>query len=174
MAVFVVKYHQMPILKGVTVPMEQNDKRPPEQDGKRPKSKLPLLLLSVVVILVISMIASMVSDSQYTKTTFSDFMDEVEKNNIAEVEVHHDRILYMTKDEAAKPANDQKACFTGLPSGDVLRLVEDLDAKGITVNYTILEDNSGIVMVLYYLVSIGLLFVFMNFITKRPSSGRHR
>ena len=50
--------------------MEQNDKRPPEQDGKRPKSKLPLLLLSVVVILVISMIASMVSDSQYTKTTF--------------------------------------------------------------------------------------------------------
>ncbi len=151
--------------------MEQNDKRPPEQDGKRPKSKLPLLLLSVVVILVISMIASMVSDSQYTKTTFSDFMNEVEKNNIQEVEIHHDRILYMTKDEAAKPANEQKACFTGLPSGDVLRLVEDLDAKGITVSYTILEDNSGIVMVLYYLVSIGLLFVFMNFITKRMSSG---
>ncbi len=151
--------------------MEQNNNRPPEQDGKRPKSKLPLLLLSVVVILVISMIASMVSDSQYTKTTFSDFMDDVEKNNIAEVEIHHDRILYMTKDEAAKPANDQKACFTGLPSGDVLRLVETLDAKGITVSYTILEDNSGIVMVLYYLVSIGLLFVFMNFLTKRMSSG---
>ena len=151
--------------------MEQNNNRPPEQDGKRPKSKLPLLLLSVVVILVISMIASMVSDSQYTKTTFSDFMDDVEKNNIAEVEIHHDRILYMTKDEAAKPANEQKACFTGLPSGDVLRLVEALDAKGITVSYTILEDNSGIVMVLYYLVSIGLLFVFMNFLTKRMSSG---
>jgi cell division protease FtsH len=151
--------------------MEQNNNRPPEQDGKRPKSKLPLLLLSVVVILVISMIASMVSDSQYTKTTFSDFMDDVEKNNIAEVEIHHDRILYMTKDETAKPANEQKACFTGLPSGDVLRLVETLDAKGITVSYTILEDNSGIVMVLYYLVSIGLLFVFMNFLTKRMSSG---
>ncbi len=151
--------------------MEQNNNRPPEQDGKRPKSKLPLLLLSVVVILVISMIASMVSDSQYTKTTFSDFMDDVEKNNIAEVEIHHDRILYMTKDEAAKPANEQKACFTGLPAGDVLRLVETLDAKGITVSYTILEDNSGIVMVLYYLVSIGLLFVFMNFLTKRMSSG---
>ena len=151
--------------------MEQNNNRPPEQDGKRPKSKLPLLLLSVVVILVISMIASMVSDSQYTKTTFSDFMDDVEKNNIAEVEIHHDRILYMTKDEAAKPANEQKACFTGLPSGDVLRLVETLDTKGITVSYTILEDNSGIVMVLYYLVSIGLLFVFMNFLTKRMSSG---
>jgi len=153
--------------------MEQNNNnnRPPEQDGKRPKSKLPLLLLSVVVILVISMIASMVSDSQYTKTTFSDFMDEVEKNNISEVEIHHDRILYMTKEEAAKPGNEQKACFTGLPSGDVLRLVETLDAKGITVSYTILEDNSGIVMVLYYLVSIGLLFVFMNFLTKRMSSG---
>ncbi len=151
--------------------MEQNNNRTPEQDGKRPKSKLPLLLLSVVVILVISMIWSTVSDSKYIKTTFSDFMDEVENDNIDEVMIHHDRILYMTKEEAAKPEKQQKASYTGLPSGDVLRLVETLDAKGIKVSYKILEDNSGIVMVLYYVVSIGLLFVFMNFLTKRMSSG---
>ena len=31
--------------------MDQNNERKPDQNGKPPKSKLPLLLLSVVVIL---------------------------------------------------------------------------------------------------------------------------
>ena len=39
--------------------MEQNNNRPPEQDGKRPKSKLSILLFSVMVILGISLIAGM-------------------------------------------------------------------------------------------------------------------
>ena len=58
--------------------MEQNNNRPPEQNGKRPKSKLSILLFSVIVILGISMIAGMVSDSQYTKVSFSAFMEAVE------------------------------------------------------------------------------------------------
>ena len=57
--------------------MDQNNNRPPEQDDKRPKSKLSLLLLSVMVILGISFIFSMVSDGQYTRTTFSEFMEAV-------------------------------------------------------------------------------------------------
>ena len=151
--------------------MEQNNNRPPEQDGKRPKSKLSLLLLSVVVILGISMIFGMISDGQYTKTTFSEFMDAVEANNIAEVELHYDRVYYLTKTEAAKPAREQKAAFTGLPNGNMLALAQELDAKGIKVTYQILEDNSTIVMVLGYAVSIGLMFFLMNGLTKRMGSG---
>ena len=147
--------------------MEQNNNRPPEQEGKRPKSKLALRLFSVVVILAISMIASMVSDSQYTKVSFSQFMEAVDKGEIAEVEMHYDRIYYLTKAEAQKPAREQKACFTGLPDGDMLPLAQELDAKGIAVTYQILEDNSTIVMILGYAVSIGLMFFLMNGLTKR-------
>ena len=151
--------------------MDQNNNRPPEQDDKRPKSKLSLLLLSVMVILGISFIFSMVSDGQYTKTTFSEFMEAVEKDEIAEVELHYDRVYYLTKTEAAKPAREQKACFTGLPDGDMLTLAQELDAKGISVTYQILEDNSTIVMILGYAVSIGLMFFLMNSLTKRMGSG---
>ena len=151
--------------------MEQKNNRPPEQDGKRPKSKLSILLFSVVIILGISLIAGMVSDSQYTKVSFSQFMEAVEKNEIAEVQMHYDRIYYLTKAEAAKPAREQKACFTGLPNGNMLDLAQELDAKGIAVTYEILEDNSTIVMILGYAVSIGLMFFLMNGLTKRMGGG---
>ena len=151
--------------------MEQNNKRPSEQDGKRPKSKLSLLLFSVLVIFGISLIANMLSDSQYKKTTFSEFMESVNNGEISEVELHYDRIYYLTKEEAAKPEKERKAYFTGLPSGDVLSLAKELDAKGIPVTYQILEDNSTIIMILGYAVSIGLMFFLMNGLTKRMGGG---
>ncbi|MBQ3000657.1 MAG: ATP-dependent zinc metalloprotease FtsH [Oscillospiraceae bacterium] len=151
--------------------MDQNNERKPEQNGKPPRSKLPLLLLSAVVILGISLIAGMISDGQYTKTTFSEFMADVNAGNITEVELHYDRIYYMTREEAAKPAQQQKASFTGLPSGNILELAETLNEKGIKVNQVIVEDNSTIVMILGYAVSIGLMFFLMSSLTKRMGGG---
>ncbi len=151
--------------------MEENNNRPPEQNGKRPKSKFSLLLLSVLIILGISAIYSMISGSQYDKVTFSQFTEAVDKGEIAEVEMHYDRIYFMTKAEAAKPTREQRACFTGLPNGDMLALARELDSKGIKVTYQILEDNSTIVMILGYAVSIGLMFFLMNSLTKRMGGG---
>ncbi|MBE6943738.1 MAG: ATP-dependent zinc metalloprotease FtsH [Ruminococcaceae bacterium] len=151
--------------------MEQNNNRKPEQNGKPPKSKLSLLLLSVVVILFIGMLYGMISDGQYTKTTFSQFMNDVENGKIDEVELHYDRIYYMTKEEAAKPEREQKACFTGLPNGNVLELAQTLNEKGIKVNQVIVEDNSTIMMILLYAVGIGAMFFLMNGITRRMNGG---
>ena len=151
--------------------MEQNHDRKPDQNGKQPKSKLSILLLSVAVILLIGMIYGMISDGQFTKTTFSEFMNDVEAGKIDEVELHYDRIYYMTKEEAAKPEREQKACFTGLPSGNVLELAETLNAKGIKVNQVIVEDNSTILMILMYAVGIGAMFFLMSGLTKRMSGG---
>ncbi|MBE6925812.1 MAG: ATP-dependent zinc metalloprotease FtsH [Ruminococcaceae bacterium] len=151
--------------------MDQNNERKPDQNGKPPKSKLPLLLFSVVVILIIGMIYGMISDGQYTKTTFSEFMNDVEAGKIDEVELHYDRIYYMTKEEAAKPEREQKACFTGLPNGNVLALAETLNAKGIKVNQVIVEDNSTILMILLYVAGIGLMFFLMNGLTRKMGNG---
>ena len=151
--------------------MEENNNRKPDQNGKPPKSKLHLLFLSVLVILAIGMLYGMISDGQYTKTTFSQFMNDVEAGNIDEVELHYDRIYYMTKEEAAKPEREQKACFTGLPNGNVLELAESLNAKGIKVNQIIVEDNSTILMILMYAAGIGVMFFLMSGLTKRMSGG---
>ena len=153
--------------------MDNNQNQPPKKpDGKKPKLNIWFaLLIAVAIVLLISVVYNAVRNSQYTQTTFTDFMTQVNAGNIAEVEIHQDRVIYLTKEEAEKPAAQQKACFTGLPYGDVLALARELDGMGITVNEHIVEDNSTIMMILYYIIMIGVIFFFMTFLTKRMGSG---
>ncbi|MBE6986367.1 MAG: ATP-dependent zinc metalloprotease FtsH [Ruminococcaceae bacterium] len=112
----------------------------------------------------------MVLGSQYTQTTFSDFLTAMENGELDEVEIQYDRIYYLTKEEAAKPASQQKACYTGLPSGgDSAALAEKLHGMGVKVNNPIVEDNSGIIMILYYVFMFAIIFFMMRMITKRMS-----
>ena len=46
----------------------------------------------------------------------------MEAEQLAEVEIQYDRILYMTKEEAEKEPSRQRARSTGLPNGDILSL----------------------------------------------------
>jgi len=139
-------------------------------DQPKPKSRaLATLLVALAIVLLVSSVYNSVKQSKYTQTTFSDFMAAMESGQLAEVELHADRVIYMTREEAAKDPRVQKACFTGLPFGDVLSLARELEAMGITVDEKIVEDNSGIMMVLSYAVMIGIMFFVMNSITKRMS-----
>ena len=141
-------------------------------DEKKPKNNLLLtLIITSAIFLLISGIYSAISDSQYTETKFSEFVADWEAGNLDEVELRYDRIIYMTREEAAKEANQQKACFTGLPSGDILTLARELEASGVTVNYPITEDNSMIFMILYNVVMFGAIFALMSLVMKRMGDG---
>ena len=143
-----------------------NGKKP---EGDRPKgSYFTPLMIALILVLLFSWIMNTVEKSQYTETTLSDFFEAKNAGQLAEVELRYDRILYMTKEEAAKDPARQKACYTGLPSGgDMLALAEELDAAGVKVNNQIVEDNSMIMMILSYAIMIGGMFLLMNLLTKR-------
>ncbi len=154
--------------------MEPNPKQNPGQnkpdgDNKKPKGNLWIaLIVTVAIILVFSWLYTTVSNSQYTKTNFSEFLAAKESGNLQEVEIRSDRILYLTKEEAAKPAAEQKACYTGLPTGgDRIALAQELHAQGVTVNNPIVEDNSWIIMILYYVIMFAVIFGLMTTLTKR-------
>jgi len=135
------------------------NKSPKKPDGKKPKLNIWFALLAAIaIVLVISVVFNAVRNSQYHQTTFSEFMEQAEAGNIAEVELHQDRVIYMTKEEAAKPARQQRACFTGMPYGDILGLARELNDMGISVDEHIVEDNSTIMMILSYAIMIGGLF----------------
>ena len=153
--------------------MDENKNQPPKKpENKRPKGSIWMaIMVTVVLVLIISTVYNAVRNSQYTQTTFTQFMEAFQADQLAEVELHYDRVLYMTKEEAAKPAAQQKACYTGLPNGDILGLAETLNAKGTSVNVHIVEDNSGIMMVLYYIVMSGLIFGGMMLLSKRMGGG---
>ena len=143
-----------------------NGKKP---EGDRPRNNyFTPLMIALVLVLLFSWIMNTVEKSQYTETTLSDFFEAKNAGQLAEVELRYDRILYMTKEEAAKEASRQKACYTGLPSGgDMMAMAEELDAAGVKVNNKIVEDNSMIMMILSYAIMIGGMFLLMNLLTKR-------
>ena len=159
--------------------MDLNRKDPPnnrdndhDSHGKRPRGNILLaLVITVVVVILITAIYNAISSSRYTETRYNDFLTAMESGQLAEVELHADRIIYMTKEETAKPSAEQKACYTGLPSGgNTMELAEELSAQGVKVKKVIVEDNSGIMMILYYALMIGAIFLLMNTLTKRMSA----
>ena len=144
------------------------------KNSKNPMDNMPkgniwtALIITLALVLLISWIYGSVSGSQYTETSVSDFLDAMEANQLAEVEFRYDRIVYLTKEEAAKDPTRQKACYTGLPSGgDTLELSQQLNDMGVKVTREITEDNSLIMMILSYCITFAILFVFMRMITKR-------
>ena len=153
--------------------MDSNNNQPPKKpDGKQPKGNIwMLLLVTVAIVLVISSVYNAVKNGQYTQTTFSEFMEDAKNDNLAEVELRYDRVLYMTKEEAAKPAREQKACFTGLPSGDILALAKELNELGTSVDVKIVEDTSFITTLLLYVIMFGSVFGLMMLLSKKMGGG---
>ena len=147
----------------------QNDKNNPGQPAKPKGNPVGALLITLALVLIVSMVFNNVKKNQYTQTTFSDFMTAYETDQLAEVEFHSDRAIYMTKEEAAKDAKLQKACYTGLPFGDVLSLAREMEEAGVKVDNKIVEDNSGIMTILFYAMMIGSTFLLMNMLSKRMS-----
>ena len=142
-------------------------------DDKKPKiSFWFILILAVGLILIVNSVFNFAKNSQYTQTTLSEFLEYRESKALAEVEFRYDRIVYLTKEEAAKPASQQKAFYTGLPSGtDTYALAEELKAEDVKVNKQIVEDNSTVMMILSYVLMFGILFGGMSLITRKMGGG---
>ena len=139
-------------------------------DDKNPRRSFWLpLIIAVIAMIVIGSIYNAVSKSMYTETSWSDFRQAMEQNNLEEVEIRYDRIIYLTREEAQKPVAQQKACYTGLPNGNVMGLADELVTMGIKTNQPIVEDNSGILLILYYLVMGLLVFGLMSRVTRNMS-----
>ena len=152
--------------------MDKNqNKNPKKPDGKKPKSIWLTIMITVAIVLIISVVYNAIKNSQYTQTTFSEFMAAAESNNLKEVEISYDRVTYLTKTEALKPAGQQKACYTGLPNGDILGLAEKLNTMGTEVDVEIVEDNSTIMMILYYIIMFGAIFGVMTLLSKKMGGG---
>ena len=151
--------------------MEPNNNKPnnPKKPDRKPRIWVTLLI-SVGILLLISAVYNFIRNAQFTQTSMSDFLTAWEENKLAEVEIQYDRILYLTKEEAEKPAAQQKAFYTGIPFGcDTLAMSRELHAQGVTVYNPVVEDNSGIMMILSYIAMFGVVFLLMNMLTKRMS-----
>ena len=116
-------------------PKREDPKKNPKNEDKKPKGIWMALTATAILLLVISVVYNFISNSQYDQTDFNHFLQAWEKDNLAEVELHPDRVVYLTREEAAKPGSQQKACYTGLPQGgDMLTLAAELANAALTAS----------------------------------------
>ena len=143
---------------------DPNRKPPQGPEGEKPKTNgWVALTIAILVVLAFSTLFKNISNSQYTQTTWSDFRTAMEENNLSEVELRPDRVVYMTREEAEKDPREQKACFTGLPSTyNQMELADELYAMDVKVDKLIVEDNSGIILILYYAGMLLLTFFMIR------------
>ena len=148
---------------------DKRNNRP--DDSKKPKLNIWVtLVLTIGIVLLISTVYNAISGSQYTETTYSEFKSAMDQGQLEEVQIQADRILYLTKEEAAKPANQQQAYYTGLPTGaDTLLLSDQLHSMGVIVSKKIVEDNSLIFLILFYGIMGVLIFSTMRTLSRRMS-----
>ena len=147
---------------------DKNHQNPKKPEGDRPKGGyITPLMIALVLVLLFSWVSNTVEKSQYKETRWDEFVEAKESGQIAEAEIRSDRVLYMTREEAAKDPSQQKACYTGLPVGDHMALADELAAMGVDVKEVIVEDNSMIMMVLSYAVMIGGMYLLMTMLTRR-------
>jgi len=142
----------------------------PPNPQKPKRSMWSTLIITIVIIILISTVFNMIANSRYTETTYSHFREAQLNGELSKVEIQTDRIVYMTKEEAEKPATSQKAYFTGLPKGgNMVELANELTAQGVNVKELIVEDNSAIIMILSYVLMFALIFGTMRMLSKRMS-----
>ncbi len=146
--------------------MDPNRKPPEKPEGKGKKPNIVLLLvIAVAVVLAISGIYNAILGGKYEETKYNDFLKAMRENNLKKVELQHDRIIYWTKDKG-----EDHAFYTGLPSGgDTMEMAAQLDAMDIEVKREIVEDNSGIMMILSYALMIGGAFLLMSLLSRKMS-----
>ena len=150
-----------------------NSKNPKPGDNNKPKGQyFASIIMTLILSLLIFWVYNTITQSKYEKTTYTEFLSAYENGELAEVEIKYDRIIYLTKEEAAKEAEQQYACYTGLPAGgDAMALARELHNAGIKVNSPIVEDKSWIMMILSYVAMFAVLYLVMNMLSKRMGDG---
>ena len=147
-----------------------NGNNSPNNDKQPRRSIWMPLIITVGIVLLLSTAFNLINNSRYTETTYTHFREVMLSGELRKVEIHPDRLVYMTAEELEKPTAAQKAFFTGLPSGgDLIALSNELTDMGVVVKEKIVEDNSGLLMIGYYLIMGLMIFGLMSFLTKRMS-----
>ena len=87
--------------------MDTNNKDPkknPQNEDKKPKGIGLALLITIAIVLLVSLVYNAISNSKYQEVSYTDFRKAMESGQIEEVQLKYDRVIYLTKEEAAKPA----------------------------------------------------------------------
>ena len=118
-----------------------------------------------------------IANAYLSEIPYNEFQEYLDKDEIAELEFQSDRIVILTREEAKKPAAQQRMYYTGIiPNYDNSELKAQLDKQGVIYNTEIVEQASPIVTfvvtwLLPVIIMYALFSLLMRSMSKRMGGG---
>ena len=143
---------------------QNNNKNPNHQqdgnDNRQPRRIVLLIAAALIATLLINMLYTNIANSYLTCISNSEFQELVVSGKLASVEFQSDRIVGLTKEEAAKTTGKQEMVYTGyIPDYLTNDLVDLLEQHDVKYNTEIPEEMNPIVSFLISWV-IPVLFMY--------------
>ena len=155
----------------------QDNKPQNGDDGRQGRRIVFLMVAALIATLLINSLYTTIANAYLSEITYNEFQTYLDKDEIAELEFQSDRIVILTREEAKKPAAQQRMYYTGIiPNYDNSELKAQLDKQGVIYNTEIVEQASPIVTfvvtwLLPVIIMYALFSLLMRGMTKRMGGG---
>ena len=155
----------------------QDNKPQNNDDGRQGRRIVFLMVAALIATLLINSVYTSIANAYLSEIPYNEFQEYLDKDEIAELEFQSDRIVILTREEAKKPAAQQRMYYTGIiPNYDNSELKAQLDKQGVIYNTEIVEQASPIVTfvvtwLLPVIIMYALFSLLMRSMSKRMGGG---
>ena len=155
----------------------QDNKPQNGDDGRQGRRIVFLMVAALIATLLINSVYTSIANAYLSEIPYNEFQEYLDKDEIAELEFQSDRIVILTREEAKKPAAQQRMYYTGIiPNYDNSELKAQLDKQGVIYNTEIVEQASPIVTfvvtwLLPVIIMYALLSLLMRSLSKKMGGG---
>ena len=155
----------------------QDNKPQNGDDGRQGRRIVFLMVAALIATLLINSVYTSIANAYLSEIPYNEFQEYLDKDEISELEFQSDRIVILTREEAKKPAAQQRMYYTGIiPNYDNSELKAQLDKQGVIYNTEIVEQASPIVTfvvtwLLPVIIMYALFSLLMRSMSKRMGGG---
>ena len=155
----------------------QDNKPQNGDDGRQGRRIVFLMVAALIATLLINSVYTSIANAYLSEIPYNEFQEYLDKDEISELEFQSDRIVILTREEAKKPAAQQRMYYTGIiPNYDNSELKAQLDEQGVIYNTEIVEQASPIVTfvvtwLLPVIIMYALFSLLMRSMSKRMGGG---
>ena len=149
----------------------QDNKPQNGDDGRQGRRIVFLMVAALIATLLINSVYTSIANAYLSEIPYNEFQEYLDKDEIAELEFQSDRIVILTREEAKKPAAQQRMYYTGIiPNYDNSELKAQLDKQGVIYNTEIVEQASPIVtFVVTWLLPVIILYALFSLLMRSMS-----
>ncbi len=149
----------------------QDNKPQNGDDGRQGRRIVFLMVAALIATLLINSVYTSIANAYLSEIPYNEFQEYLDKDEIAELEFQSDRIVILTREEAKKPAAQQRMYYTGIiPNYDNSELKAQLDKQGVIYNTEIVEQASPIVtFVVTWLLPVIIMYALFSLLMRSMS-----